>query len=87
MNERIKELYQQAHTVRHWPANDPMRGGNPPEVYWQGEVSAQRFAELIVKECADLYDKSADNCWVGTATKDILKQYSIRIKKHFGVEE
>jgi hypothetical protein len=40
---------------------------------------------LIVKECADLYDKSADD-WFGTDTKYILKLYAERIKKHFGVE-
>jgi hypothetical protein len=52
MNERLKELYQQAHMVREYPADDPMRGGNPPTVYWGGERSAERFAELIVRHCA-----------------------------------
>ena len=51
MNQRIKELYQQAHSIRYHDG-DPMRDGNPPTVYWQGEVSAERFAQLIVRECA-----------------------------------
>ena len=51
MNERLKELYQQAHSIRRYDG-DPALDGNPPTVYWQGEVSAQRFAELILKECA-----------------------------------
>lgn len=51
MNERIKELYQQAHSVRYHNS-DPSRAGNPPTVYWQGEVSAQRFAQLIVQDYA-----------------------------------
>lgn len=62
MNPRIKELYMQAHSVREYPLDDPMRGGNPPTVYWGGEVSADKFAELIVEECrnvvADLYRKT-----------------------------
>jgi hypothetical protein len=45
---------------------------------------ANKLAELIVQECADLYDKSADD-WFGTDTKYILKLYAERIKKHFGV--
>ena len=53
MNERIRELYQQAHSIRHYDG-DPMREGNPPTVYWQGEKSAEKFAELIVRECAVL---------------------------------
>ena len=60
MNERLKELYQQAHMVREYPADDPMRGGNPPTVYWGGDRSAERFAELIVRECINIayeYDK------------------------------
>jgi hypothetical protein len=51
MNERMRELYQQAHMVREYPEDDPWRGGNPPTVYWGGERSAERFAELIVREC------------------------------------
>lgn len=49
MNERLKELYQQAHSIRRYDG-DPALDGNPPTVYWQGEVSAQRFANLIVKD-------------------------------------
>jgi hypothetical protein len=57
MNERIRELYQQAHMVREYPADDPWRGGNPATVYWGGERSAEKFAELIVQECADRVSK------------------------------
>jgi hypothetical protein len=57
MNERIRELYQQAHMVREYPKDDTWRGGNPPTVYWGGEHSAEKFAELIVRECADRVSK------------------------------
>jgi hypothetical protein len=73
MNERIRELYQQAHMVREYPADDPMRGGNPPTVYWGGDSSAKKFAELIVRECAN-YAFSDD-------------QDHKAMLKHFGVEE
>jgi hypothetical protein len=50
MNERIRELYLQAHGTRHYDG-DPALDGNPPTVYWQGEASAQRFAKLIAQDC------------------------------------
>lgn len=85
MNERIKELYQQAHSIRRYDG-DPALDGNPPTVYWQGEVSARRFAELIVKECMKC------SKWVGTANNNpvepIHTAHAInkRISKLFGVE-
>lgn len=76
MNERLKELYQQAHSIRRYDG-DPALDGNPPTVYWQGEVSAQRFAELIVKECVDLCE-----LWNITPGSRLAKE----IKQHFGVD-
>lgn len=56
MNERIKELYKQAHSIRHYDG-DPALDGNPPTVYWQGEASAERFAKLIVDACVALLEQ------------------------------
>jgi hypothetical protein len=79
MNARIRELYKQAHLVREYPADDPMRGGNLATVYWGGEVSATKFAELIVKECIFMADEfELDVNRVGLVD---------RIKEHFGVRE
>jgi hypothetical protein len=78
MNERIRELYRQAHLVREYPADDPMRGGNPPTVYWGGDESAKKFAELIVRECASIVDLHGR--WV------LYDKLAVKIKKHFGVE-
>lgn len=73
MNERLKELYHQAHATRHYDG-DPALDGNPPTVYWQGEASASRFAELIVRSCSNIaaHHNSLD------AAEDIMK--------HFGVQ-
>jgi hypothetical protein len=88
MNERIRELYQQAHSIRHHDG-DPMRGGNPPTVYWQGEVSAEKFAELIVRECIATVEG------IEPGYKDYRDQIEdafrrdcvAEIKHKFGVEE
>jgi hypothetical protein len=82
VNERIRELYQQAHSIRHYDG-DPMREGNPPTVYWQGEKSAKKFAELIVRECLNqCYNRGMnDELYEGQ-----LKAAAY-IEQHFGVEE
>ena len=97
MNPRIKELYMQAHSIREYPLDDPMRGGNPPTVYWQGEVSAAKFAELIVAECTEqvrgqyvpvLEDKEMmkDTHWDGYVQCGVDSVVAIR-EHFFGVEE
>lgn len=64
MNEQIRVLYEQARSVRYHDG-DPMREGNPPTVYWQGETSAERFAELIIEKFAyelmDLHGSSPEH--------------------------
>jgi hypothetical protein len=93
MNERIKELYRQAHMVREYPEDDPMRGGNPPTVYWGGERSAERFAELIVRECMTQIQQVRE-IKAGHAGPEYTHGFddgmfvAIRtIEEHFGVEE
>jgi len=63
MNERIKELAEQAEV---WNADGD-----------KCEVDLQKFAELIVKECADRCEMSPYP----------HPNYSVAIKKHLGVEE
>ena len=84
MNDRIRELYQQAHSIRHHDG-DPMRDGNPPTVYWQGEKSAEKFAELIVRECENSI-KSVPTHF--EAQDKIIVECLKAISEHFfGVEE
>ena len=67
MNERILKLYDQATILE----------GNGD--YVAGELDPVKFAELIVRECAQLVEDNMDpqNAWI---TPDYVKQ-------HFGVEE
>lgn len=68
MNERIKELALQSQKVI-WPAD-----GNVTELT---DLDIEKFAELIVKECARVADVADENkCeWIGG-----------NILIHFGVE-
>jgi len=65
MNERIAKLYEQAIILED--------GGD----YVCGELDPEKFAELIVKECAEIAGHMA-------AGRSIAARL---IKEHFGVEE
>ena len=68
MNERIKQLYIQAiNDTKHDPADDI------------NIQIAEKFAELIVKECMKLNSKELSI----TAIERLIPLY----KEHFGVEE
>ena len=82
MNERIRTLLIQAQDLaRYEVENNP--DIKPPyhipatEVHKGLGLSYEKFAELIVRECADIAD---DYDGVGSTIVS-------RIKKHFGVEE
>jgi len=67
MNERIKELAEQATSYIDPSANDG--------VCWY--FDKEKFAELIVRECADVATINAHQ-WASPGTY---------VLKHFGVEE
>jgi hypothetical protein len=82
MNERIRELAGQAgfETEHHkWIfANDNVGEGECHKLL-------EKFAELIVKECAKVSEDDitdGDACCTNTAYR-----IASQIKKHFGVEE
>jgi hypothetical protein len=65
MNERIKQLAREAGLLAHNPDGPPTK--------------LEKFAELIVRECAGVgYDASYYECALNVSNK---------IKEHFGVEE
>ena len=72
MNKRIQELADQA------KLSIP-QGMYEPDV-WIQEYN-RRFAELIVKECASIYDK-IDNGNLHQGTDNYLEA----LQRHFGIE-
>jgi hypothetical protein len=77
MNERIKELRRQA--IDH--CLDKGSQGNLSE-----EV-AEKFAELIVKECAMIAREVGNNTETDDFALDRCYEIEDKIKQHFGVEE
>jgi len=70
MNKRIRELYNQSLVVQ----ND--------DAQWiEGELDSEKFAQLIVRECAEFSRQHN--------LKKADRSYMIHraIKEHFGVEE
>ena len=79
MNERIKKLIEQA-TSR--PHRSQGFGGEPTHIY-PGTLDPEKFAELIIKECAKV-------AWYHTPdTEDLEYSHLIKDKilKHFRVKE
>ena len=79
MNERIRELAEQAGEYVNEVYTPPVRSKTPGKIWEDGHVDwhtqfNQKFAELIVRECLS-YAKEGD--------LDFMK---FMIKKHFGVE-
>jgi hypothetical protein len=86
MNERIKELAEQAGLK--WKAQPPhySNTNNPIDFPVSANRDLEKFAELIVRECIEVVDDMADPedsdryFWA-------IQAVSQNIKKHFGVEE
>ena len=74
MNERIQKLALQAGLINYIDNETPRRylvSGNADL------EEVKEFAQLIVRECAELADES---------TSRPYESYGIMIKQHFGVE-
>ena len=72
MNERIKELAEQA-------------GFFPCEMSQVGP-SVKKFAELIVRKCADIAREVGTNTEPDDFALDQCYEIENKIKEHFGVE-
>ena len=83
MNERIKELAEQATTYIDPSANDG--------VCW--DFDKEKFAELIVKECISIlkptqhHEAFAEGYLGGVDGLELLNSNVEQIKEHFGVKE
>ena len=78
MNERIRELHNQACRLdmEHYPNAIP-----------DGERIQQKFAELIIAECAQACMNEGASYEEKAAGAYQSNLYVTAIKKHFGVEE
>lgn len=78
MNKRIEQLVIEAFF-------DESTNGGDQKMYTFGEDKIQKFAELIIQECAE----TAESCFVrfpwNGGEQNIVCAYTIR--NHFGVEE
>lgn len=80
MNQKIRELAEQAGEYANSVYTPPVRSKTPGKIWEDGhidwyELYNEKFAELIVKECTDILRNTFD-C-----------QYEAeQIKEHFGVE-
>jgi hypothetical protein len=70
MNERMQELYDQAFTLG-------------TSGYSNGELDVEKFAELIVRECAEVCLAQRDPANLNY--KPSVK-FAEAVKEHFGVE-
>ena len=71
MNKRIRELISQAQK-EVW-GNNPYNGSPEFEGY---ELDAEKFAQLIVKECSNFLKDTLDDHFAAE-----------QLEEHFGVEE
>ena len=86
MNERIRELALQAGEYVNEVYTPPVRSKTPGKIWEDGHVDwhtqfNQKFAELIVQECADV---AKETRW---AVPPSQEQIARGIQQHFGVEE
>jgi len=77
MNERIRQLLAQS-------TNPPWDGEQGP----MNEFNLEKFAELIVRECAEFIAPMGDYCGGhGEPSAPSSRECARRLKQHFGVEE
>jgi hypothetical protein len=72
MNQRIQELVKQA--------------GTDCSGKWMGMHHAEKFAELIMQECAQACINMGDDYEIKSAGQYQAELFAFAIKKHFGVE-
>lgn len=85
MNERIKLLAEQAGDYVNEVYTGPVRSKTPGKIWEDGHIGwhtqfNQKFAELIVRECAGIVEDAVNH-------RAPASTYVDKIKLHFGVEE
>ena len=82
MNERLKQLAKQASIM----VDTTLGQTTMPE--YKAQVDLNKFAELIVRECAQAFEAEVDT-WkqMDPYQGSIKRQGAKAIKQHFGVKE
>ena len=83
MNERIKELAEQAESFAETAYNKQTMATFHTNKSAE-EIFREKFAELIVRECAEVGHDSVED---GDDIDAIMRRVHNNILKHFGVEE
>jgi len=86
MNERIQKLAVQAGEYVNSVYTPPVRSKTPGKIWEDGHIGwheqfNQKFAELIVRECAEVLDETI------SPPSHPMNSIGYRLKEHFGVEE
>lgn len=82
MNERIRELRREA---EKWVSDNFSTDELDPYEWWEKEE--QKFAELIVEECAEQSMSIGRYHDISGITPDLAIAIAVGLKKHFGVKE
>ena len=90
MNERIKELAEQAGEYVNEVYTPPVRSKTPGKIWEDGHIDwhiqfNQKFAELIVRECIQVVDGMADPEEDSDRYVWALHNAIEKIREHFGV--
>ena len=84
MNERIKELKESACPKIDWAARYHVELNNGEKEKWMNEWF-EKFAELIILECATLVDAAFD---IDEHSGEVVSYADGgQLKEHFGIEE
>ena len=94
MNERIEQLYEQAHGRKPTMVIDH-ETGQAVHATFRGEpmytkdFDPKKFAELIVRECMTTVLKESKWYWDKDEfeSSNAIQNAARRLKEHFGVEE
>lgn len=91
MNQRIKELAEQARIKDHWSIDEAR--------YLTNYLDEEKFAELIVRECMkESFKESVSDQDIAETSDPLAREYLkgnnqgivdavVRFRNHFGVEE
>jgi hypothetical protein len=87
VNERIKELRNQASSYAYQLNPEEDSYGRPVDPAKFQQDRDTKFAELIVKECAEFIAPLGDWCGGhGEPRAPSTKECAAKLKQHFGVE-